>query len=562
MSTQQSLDSALKPQGFTATLKNNVISGFMVFLIALPLCLAISKASGCPPIAGIFTAIVGGILTTFISNSQLTIKGPAAGMIVIVLGCVGDFKAFLGDAPDADLHAYKLMLSVAVVSGVIQILFGLFRSGVLGEFFPSAAVHGLLAAIGVIIIVKQIPAALGVDPTLLVNPETKHPYEPLELIQKIPMMFENWNPEVALIGIVGLLIMFAKPLFKNKFVKAVPGQIIVLVVAVILALSFGFPQPAPHEYTFGGHHYSLSDKLLVAVPKNILDGVAFPDFSGLQHAFAWKWVAMFCLIGTLESMLSAKAVDLLDPQKRKTNLNRDIFAVGVANTAVACIGGIPMISEIVRSRANIDNGAKSKYSDMFHGIFLLIFVASVPQLLHLIPLAALAAMLIFTGFRLASPKEFMHMFNIGLEQLVIYVTTIIAVLATDLLIGIAVGIGLKFVFHLMHGVPIRSLFKPYLVVEITGPDTCTIEVKHSAIFSNWILFKRQIDNLGLKEKKNLILDMSDTLLVDHTVMEKLHELERDFEANGLKLSIVGLENHRPFSDHPAAARKKSAVVSH
>jgi len=561
VSTNSSHKSALEPQGFTATLKNNVISGFMVFLIALPLCLAISKASGCPPIAGIFTAIVGGILTTFISNSQLTIKGPAAGMIVIVLGCVIDFKTILGDVPDADLHAYKMMLSVAVVSGVIQILFGIFRSGILGEFFPSAAVHGLLAAIGVIIMAKQIPVALGVDPALLLD-EHKHPLEPLPLIAKIPELFTDWNPEVALIGFICLVIMFTKPLFKNKLIKLVPPQIIVLLVAVGMGLWFGFNQTEAHEYLFGGYHFTLSDKLLVAVPKNILDGIAFPDFSALKHAVAWKWVLMFCLIGTLESMLSAKAVDLLDPQKRKTDLNRDILAVGVANTAVACIGGLPMISEIVRSRANIDNGAKSKYSDMFHGIFLLIFVASVPQLLHLIPLAALAAMLIFTGFRLASPKEFMHMFKIGLEQLVIYVTTIIAVLATDLLKGIAIGIALKFVFHLMHGVPIRSLFKPYLVVNITGPDSYTIEVKHSAIFSNWIMFKKQIEKLGLKERKNLTIDMSDTLLVDHTVMEKLHELQRDFEANDLKLTVIGLENHRAFSDHPRAARKKPAAVAH
>lgn len=561
MSTENSQTSVVEPQGFMETLKSNLISGFMVFLIALPLCLAISKASGCPPIAGIFTAIAGGILTTFISNSQLTIKGPAAGMIVIVLGCVIDFKMILGDAPDADLHAYRMMLSVAVVSGVIQIMFGLFRSGILGEFFPSAAVHGLLAAIGVIIMAKQIPVALGVDPALLVD-EHNHPLEPLPLIAKIPSMFTNWNPEVALIGFLGLIIMFTKPLLKNKIVKLIPAQIIVLAVAVGLGLYFGFPQPEPHSYSFGGHHYSLNDKLLVAVPRNILDGIAFPDFGGLQYAVAWKWVVMFCLIGTLESMLSAKAIDLLDPQKRKTDLNRDILAVGVANTAVAFLGGLPMISEIVRSRANIDNGAKSKYSDMFHGIFLLIFVASVPQLLHLIPLAALAAMLIFTGYRLASPKEFMHMFQIGVEQLVIYVTTIIAVLATDLLVGIAIGILLKFIFHLMHGVPIRSLFKPYLLVDITGPDSCTIEVKHSAIFSNWIMFKRQIEKLGIQEGKNLTIDMSDTLLVDHTVMEKLHELQQDFESHNLELTLVGLDKHRAFSDHPQAARKKAGVAAH
>ena len=274
---------------------------------------------------------------------------------------------------------------------------------------------------------------------------------------------------------------------------------------------------------------------------------------------AWKWVFMFFVIGSLESLLSAKAVDLIDPWRRKTNLDRDMVAVGVGNLASALVGGLPMISEIVRSKANIDNGARTRFADMWHGIFLLVCVALIPTILHLIPLAALAAMLIYTGFRLAHPTEFIHMLKIGKEQLVIFVATLVGVLATDLLIGIGIGIAVKLLIHLINGVPIRSLFKPYLDVETKGDDTVVVFARFSAIFSNWILFRRQLVKLGLQERKNVILDLSDTKLVDHSVMDKLHEMQHDFEQAGLKLDVVGLDDHTPFSDHPQSSRKKGAT---
>jgi MFS superfamily sulfate permease-like transporter len=267
-------------------------------------------------------------------------------------------------------------------------------------------------------------------------------------------------------------------------------------------------------------------------------------------------VALFALIGSLESLLSAKAIDLLDPQKRKTDLDRDMLAVGVANTAVGFVGGIPMISEIVRSRANIDNGATSRWSNFFHAVFLLAFVAMVPSLLHLIPVAALAAMLIFTGFRLAHPREFMHVFHIGREQLVVFVATLFGILATDLLIGIFIGIGVKLLIHFINGVPISSLFKPFLTIEQVDENTCLIKAERSAVFSNWILLRRQIMNYGLLRDNNLVVDMGGCTLVDHTVMEKLHELERDFAAKNLTLTVVGLDDHMPLSEHPHAARRR------
>jgi MFS superfamily sulfate permease-like transporter len=288
----------------------------------------------------------------------------------------------------------------------------------------------------------------------------------------------------------------------------------------------------------------------------MFDDVTFPDFTALAQPRAWKWVMMFFIIGSLESILSAKAIDLIDPWKRKTSMNRDILAVGIGNLASASVGGLPMISEIVRSKANIDNGARTRFADMWHGIFLLACVALIPTVLHRIPLAALAAMLVYTGYRLAHPSEFVNVYRIGKEQLAIFVTTLVMVLATDLLIGVVAGIALKMVIHVANGVPLKALFKPYIEVQEEDENTSVIVARESAVFSNWIPFKRQIEDIGLVQKRNLILDVSDARLVDHSVMEKLEEVERDFEQEGLHFEVRGLEALQPLADNVHAARKR------
>lgn len=535
--------------GFIRYFPKDLLSGFLVFLIALPLCLGISLASGFPAIAGVFTAIVGAIVTSLISNSELTIKGPAAGLIVIVLGAVTEFQTIVGDVPDAAAQAYRMALAVGLVAGIAQIGFGLFRLGFLGEFFPTSAVHGMLAAIGVIIMSKQVHIVLGV-------PNVGG--EPLQLIAQIPRSLFSMNPEIALIGGISLTVLFCWPLIKSKSIRRIPAALIVVLIAVALGRYFDLSHE--HTYTFAGHPYRIGENFLVNVPKNLLAAMAHPDFTALTHPSAWKWVLLFTLIGSLESLLSAKAIDLLDPWKRKTNFNRDMLAVGVANTLSASIGGLPMISEIVRSKANIDNGARTRFADLWHGLFLLAFVSLIPGLIHQIPLAALAAMLVYTGFRLAHPREFLHVYHIGPEQLIVFVTTIIGVLATDLLIGIAIGIAVKMAIHLLNGVPVRSLFKPFLDVEELDQDTILIRTGGSAVFSNWIPFKRQLENAGLVQKKNVVVDLSDTKYVDHSVMEKLHEMQRDFEQDGLTLTISGLDLHRTTSEHEFAARKRSLIA--
>lgn len=527
------------PQTGFAGLKENfssdILSGFLVFLIALPLCLGIAMASGFPPIGGIFTAIIGGLLVSFSGASQLTIKGPAAGLIVIAIGAVTELGN--GDA----MLGYKLTLAVIVVAGIFQVLFGVLRSGILGDFFPSSAVHGMLAAIGIIIIAKQAHTIFGVKPM---------GSGPLELLAEIPNTLMNMNPEVGLIGLVSLAILFLLPLVKNKYVKMIPAPMVVILVAIPLGRFFDLEHE--HSFLFHDHHYFVGPSFLVTLPDSILGAITFPDFSQILSATSIKYIIMFALVGSLESLLSAKAIDMLDPYKRKTNLNVDMIGVGIGNTIAGFIGGLPMISEIVRSSANINNGAKTYWANFFHGLFLLVFVAFFPKVIHQIPLAALAAMLVYTGFRLASPKEFKHTLALGKEQFAIFIATIVSTLATDLLIGIGTGIALKLVFHFMNGLPVKSLFKPKLELE-TLEGKYVVRVYDAAVFTNYISLKKQLDNLPKGE--TILVDFSQTRLIDHTVMENIYNYKDEYHENGGNLIIEGIDKHQKLSNHTMAARK-------
>lgn len=537
--------------GFARYLSDDLVSGFLVSLIALPLCLGISLASGYPPVAGLLTAIVGGVMATALSNSELTIKGPAAGLIVIALGAVTDFGYTSGRDPAADLAAYRQALAVGVAAGLMQVAFGAVRAGILGDFFPTSIVHGMLAAIGVIIVLKQLPVTFGQTAA----------GEPLEILADLPHKFWELNPEIALIGAVSLAILFGFPWLKRRLawkpLDFVPAPLVVLLAAVPLGIYFDLSHE--HTYTFANHEYALGEQFLVNVPQNLWNAVTTPDYASLTTATGWKWVLMFALIGSLESMLSAKAIDQLDPWRRRTNLDRDLVAVGVANTAAACLGGLPMISEIVRSKANIDNGAKTRFANFWHAAILLGFVALLPWAIHRIPLAALAAMLVYTGARLASPREFVNVYQIGPEQLLVFLSTLLAVLATDLLVGVGIGIVVKLAIHLVNGVPVRSLFRPYLEVETRDDKTVVISARESAVFSNWIPFKRQIEQLGLVQGNHVVIDLAGARLIDHSVMEHLHELEQEFAAAGLRFEISGLDVHRQLSGHQYATRKRALV---
>lgn len=528
-------------------LRFDLLSGLLVFLIALPLCLGISLACGYPAIAGIFTAIIGGIVGATMSNSELTIKGPAAGLIVIAIGCVTEFGFTGGTNPDADYQAYRLALGVGVAAGIVQILFGVLRAGILAELVPTSVIHGMLAAIGIIIIAKQFPIMMGLSAK----------GEPLELLMEIPKFVMEMNPEIGFIGVLSLALLVAYPFIKLKALKAIPAPLIVLLIAV--PLEFFFDLDHPHAYSFNHHEYQVGPNYLVNVPLSMISAIAFPDFSGLFTGTGIKYVILFALIGSLESLLSAKAVETFDPWKRKANLDRDLTAVGIGNTAAAFIGGLPMISEIVRSKANVDNGARTRFANFYHGMFLLLFVALLPGLLNEIPLAALAAMLVFTGFRLAAPKEFMHVYHVGKEQLLIFLSTVVGVLAIDLLVGIGIGIVVNILVHLVNGATPASLFRLHHEEGPVQEGTMRLSVKHAAIFPTWLTLRRKLHEHFGKHPK-VELDLSQTRLVDHTVMSRLQEMQADLAEKNQELTITGLDEHQPLSDHKAAARKKKLTT--
>ncbi len=535
--------------GLKQNWKTDLLSGFIISLIALPLCLGIAMASGVPPMAGIIAGVVGGLLLSLTSGSHLTINGPAAGLAVIVLMSIEGFKKIApeGLTPDQiEMFAYQCTLAVGVGCGVIQILFGLIKAGVLSNFFPSSVVHGMLAAIGIMIFAKQFHTALGV------KPEGK---EMLEVITEIPHSIINMNPDVAIIAALSFIILIGLPLIKNKYVKMIPAPLLVILIAIPLGHYFDLEHE--HKYLFlNGHEYLLGPKFLVTLPSNILDGIIMPRFDYLFTSFGFQMMITYALVASLESLLTAAAIDKLDPFKRQSNFNRELFAKGSGNILSSLLGGLPIIAEVVRSSANVNNGAKTRWANFFHGGFLLVFILFLSQVIHQIPLAALAAMLMITGFRLASPKEFIKTLKIGKEQLLIFVSTIVATLATDLLIGIAVGIIVKMIIHLSNGVPLKSLFKPFLTINVSeDKNLYTIDVEHSAIFSNYIGLKKQLDKLP--HGKKVLVDFTGAKLVDHTVMEHMHELAKRYEEDGGIFEILGLENHTPLSKHPFASRKFS-----
>jgi MFS superfamily sulfate permease-like transporter len=514
-------------------LTKDATSGFLVFLIALPLCLGISMASGFPPVAGVLTAIVGGVLTSHIGSAPLTIKGPAAGLIVIALGAVTELG--MGDP----MLGYKRALAVGVVAAVIQIIFALVRADRLATIMPPSVVHGMLAAIGVIIIAKQTPVVLGVQGAK---------GEPLEMLMEIPHTIAHANPAILVIGAVSLAILVITP--KIPVVKKVPAPLLVLLFAVPAGMALGVSEGA--EGAIGGFAYAVDSSYLVRLPGSLLDAVAFPDFSAITSATSIKYIVMFALIGSVESLLSALAVDAIDPEKRASNLRKDLLVTGIGNLIAASIGGLPMISEIVRSRANIDAGARSAWSNWFHGLFLLGFVALLPGLLQLIPLAALAAMLVITGTRLASPGEFKHAFEIGWDQLLLFVTTAVVTLATDLLVGVGVGIALKLVLHLVRGRDILGMVRnpvkvtrdgALLLVQVTGP----------LAFTNLMGLEGQL-RLNLTEEIEVVeVDVRRSRFVDHTTLARLEGMANEWPK--AKLKFTGMDELRPVANHPTAFRK-------
>ena len=391
----------------------------------------------------------------------------------------------------------------------------------------------MLAAIGLIIFSKQIHVLLGIDPATLKG------LEPIELYEMIPHSFVNADPRVAIVGVVSLIIVFGMPFLKGKIFKSIPAPMVVLAVTIPMALLMDFRHTEP---AFD----------LVSVG-NFWENIKFnADFSAIGTGVFWKYVVMFLFINSLESLLTVKAVDGLDPYKRQSNYNKDLSALGAGNMLSGLLGGLPMISEVARSSANVNFGGRTRWANFFHGLCLLIAMLLFIPVIEMIPNSALAALLIAVGYRLASPKEFFKTYKIGAEQLVIFVITVVVTVATDLLIGVGSGILAKFIFHILNGAPIRSLFKPNYEFSENGNEY-SISVKDSAIFSNLIGFKKMFARI--KPGKKVTLNFTEARIVDHTFMEQLHHFEEDYQHGGGTVVVNGFEHFQLMSSHPLAARK-------
>jgi len=536
--------------GLKQNLMADLTSGFMVFLLALPLSLGIGKASGIPnPIFGVVTAIIGGLIVSLLSGSRLTIKGPAAGLIPIISGCVAAFGG--GE------QGWHLALGCIVVASLLQIVFGLLKMGNFADFFPGAAIHGMLASIGVMIIIKQLPILFGVngkflkdaatapiDPTTGVADLTKAKgYDIVGLVKHMPDILSNYDKNILIIGLISLAIVFGFSFIKSGFLKKIPAPLVVIVIAISLGISFVIKDTPGALVKTGKITDILSQSFI---------NVSFDGITSNPGVFI-KWVIFIALVGSLESLLTVKAIDGLDPWKRKSNANKDLTGVGVGNVLTGMIGGSPMIAEVVRSSANVGFGAKTRWANFFHGLFLLVALLVAVPIIEVIPYSALAALLIFAGYRLASPKEFKHMFHLGLDQFVVFVVTILVCAGDDLLMGVATGIVLELILNIASGAGVGNLFKSRSEINTNG-NKVIVKVSGDALFSNYLGLKKKI--YAIEKGKLVTVDLSACKVVDHTSLQSLKEFKTQYENDGGSVNLTGYELHSSKGHDETSTRVK------
>jgi len=523
---------------FFSGLRSNIFAGFVVSLIALPLALGLAVASGFPMVAGVITAVVGGVLVSVFGGSHVTITGPGYGLVVVLLSAV----AVLGDG---DMQAgYLYALSAVILSGVLLLLFGFLRFGALSDFFPASAIQGMLSAIGVTLLLKQFYVMLG---------DMKTKGTVIELLTGVPellkslLLASSGQLYAVSIGVISLMIMFFYSKITNRFFRLIPAPMWVILVAL------GFDV----YFSLVGVENPINKKLLVSLPNDMLTSVPVPDFSKWKEPVFWGIVLSVTLVSSVESLLSIKAVDKLDPEKRRSNINKDMRALGIATIVSGFLGGMNVGTVISRSSVNVNNQATNRSSNFFHAVFLLLFVIVFQEQLGKIPFTSLAAILVYTGYKLAAPAIFVRMYQIGKEQLFIFLTTLIATLLTDLISGILIGVLATFVVHVVLNKAFwlfsRNLLKPnVLMYKESETQSYYVGVIHFCTFLNFYKLKVKLDMIPQTEK--VVVDFSLCSFVDHTVQESLNNYEELFVRKGGVVEIIGLDVHQADSSHPFAVR--------
>ncbi len=524
---------------FLSEIPQNIFSGFVVSLIALPLGLGLALASGAPPISGIIAAIVGGTVVALIGGSNVTITGPGNGLVVVILAAITTLGN--GDMQQGFLYT----LAAIVVSGVIMIILGFLRMGSLGDFFPSSAIQGMLAAIGIGIFAKQIHVMFG-------NTEAKGSI--IELLIQVPegiiyfIKAENSSMFYAgLVGVISLLIMIFYPKIRNKYLKLIPAPMWIVLLSVGLYFYFDY---------FSASDYPIDKSLLINLPDDILSNFAFPDFGKIYEINFISAVISITLIASIESLLSIKAVDKLDALKRRSNVNKDIRALGIATVISGFLGGLNVVTVIARSSVNVNNKGSNRSANFFHATFLVAFILLFASELRKIPLPALAAILVYTGYKLASPENIKKVFKVGKEQLIIFLITLFITISTSLITGILVGIFATFIIHIIINKSAKLFFKNILkpnVLMFKQDKKYYVSVKNFSSFLNYTKLKNKLNQIP--ETAEAIIDFSLCDFVDDSVMENLSNYAESFHRKGGHFEVIGLDDSKSASNHPFALRK-------
>jgi len=526
-------------KGLIENWQSDLIAAVSVALIALPLSLGIALAAGAPAMSGIFSAIVGGVVTTLYRGGHISVNGPAKGVIGVIL---------LGIAlmDDGSGQAFNYVLAAVVVSGGIQMLLGIMKLGRLAEIFHSSVIHGILAAIGIIIFAKQIHVAMGThsdSPSIIQN-----------LIDAV-LYLPQANPFVIIISITGLLLLLLHSKISYRFFHFLPAPMWVIALSIPFVYAFNFFEL--QTLSFLGKEYEVGPNLLLDIPDKIMDSIMFPNFGKINTIEFWTTVFSILIITSIESLAIAKAVDKIDPYKRKTDLNKDLTGIGLSTMVAGCIGGLPIIAVIIRSTVNIHNGAKTKWSNMYQGILLLLFIVVLSPIMTKVPLCAFAILLVYTGFKLASPSVFKQAYNQGTEQLIFFIGTMILTLYTNLLIGLLGGLLLALATHmLLARLSILQFFKMIYksrtkLVKISDDDY-DLKIRGVANFLGILKIDKIISKIP--SGVNVNIDLSETRLVGMTYMDYLVEYLKTQRASGGKVFITGLDSHVSLSTYNRALK--------
>jgi MFS superfamily sulfate permease-like transporter len=523
-----------KDRSFFANAKNDLVAGLIVFLIALPLCLGIAQASNAPLFSGIVAGIVGGIVIGFFSKSSLSVSGPAAGLVAIVIGAIATLSPVMADGKPDMIAGFKLFLCAVIIAGVFQLILGFIRAGSIANYFPTSVIEGMLAGIGLTIIMKQLPDAFGyIKPeSSAAGMEDGESGFSFSAIGRITDHMETGAIIIALVGIAILVLWSTKAL---KRLSIIPAGLLVVVIGTLINLLFQAVNPS--LYVDGSHLVSLP------VPESVSDfGAQFmlPDFSGFTNPAVWQIGAVVAIVASIETLLCIEATDKLDPMKRYTPGDSELKAQGIGNIVSGFIGGLPITSVIVRSSANINAGAKSKLSAITHGVLLLVCVASIPFILNLIPKASLAAILIFTGYRLCRPAVFKHMWHAGLSQFIPFVVTAIAVAtpALGLLKGVGIGMVISIFYILRNNLRIPYYYKRAVY---ESNEVISLDLAQEVSFLNKASIKKTLDSLP--EGSTVVLNASNTEYIDYDVLELIKEFQRTKAPDkNIKMSLKGFKN--------------------